>query len=92
MVSGVKVLSELLSMSAHSLPQQEGAGSLPEADVQAYSVRDFSRIYAVSESTTRRLIKENTIDNVLVGGRRLIVAASARTWFQSLLSEQGVAA
>jgi len=67
-------------------------GPLPQHEVRAYGIRDFSRIYAVSESTTRRLIKADTIDTVLVGGRRLIVAESARTWFQNLLSEQGVAA
>ena len=78
-------------MSARSLPQQE-ADSPPEADVQAHGIRDFSRIFAVSESTMRRLIKANTIDTVLVGGRRLIVAKSAHAWFRRLLSEQGVAA
>ena len=65
---------------------------LPELEVQAYRIRDFSRIFAVSESTTRRLIKANTIDTVLVGGCRLIVAESADAWFNRLLSEQGVAA
>ena len=68
------------------------ARSFPQWEVQAYGIRDFSRIYAVSESTARRLIEANTIATVRIGGRRLIVAKSAHAWFQRLLSEQGVAA
>lgn len=59
-------------------------GRMDELEVQAYSIREFSRIYAISESTTQRLIKAGTIVTVQAGGRKLIVAESARTWFAAL--------
>ena len=71
-------------------------GPLPQHEVQAYGIRDFSRIYAVSESTTRRLIKADTIDTVLLLRSRLVskIQAKEKTpgcqqncWYSSCLPE-----
>ena len=58
---------------------------------EAFTVDNFMRRYAVGRTTTYELIKTGQLDARKLGGRTLIMAASARALFESLPKLQAAA-
>ena len=51
---------------------------------RAYTVRQFSEAFSLSRATVYNLISRGEIEARKVGGRTLIPAESAESWFASL--------
>ncbi len=63
----------------------------PTDEPEAYTVDRFMARYGVGRTTTYALIKEQKLDARKLGGRTLIMAASARALFESLPKLQAAA-
>ena len=63
----------------------------PNDEPEAYTVDRFMARYGVGRTTTYALIKEQKLDARKLGGRTLIMAASARALFESLPKLQAAA-
>ncbi len=64
--------------------------SLPD-EPEAFTIDRFMARYGVGRTTTYALIKEQKLDARKLGGRTLIMAASARALFESLPKLQAAA-
>jgi hypothetical protein len=53
-------------------------------ELEALTIERFMAKYSVGRTTTYALIKENKLDARKLGGRTLIMAASARALFETL--------
>lgn len=52
---------------------------------KAYTVDEFCRLYGIGRTKAYEEIKEGRLSSVKVGKRRLIPAASADVWLESLV-------
>lgn len=58
--------------------------SAAPSERRAYTVRQFSEAFSLSRATVYNLIRRGEIEARKVGGRTLIPAAIADSWFASL--------